>query len=57
MKYIVFNQDGDPVRMGFCPDHMVEQQANEGETALELTGSVNCRLVDGEIVYDPPSDT
>lgn len=56
MKYIVFNQDGDPVRMGFCPDHMVEQQANEGETALELTGSVKCKLVNGEIVYDTPSN-
>ncbi len=57
MKYIVFNADGEPIRTGFCPENKVSEQANEGETALELTGSVNCKLVDGEIVYDPTSDT
>lgn len=54
MRFVVFSAEGDPVRMGSCPDVQVEAQAREGETALpwpaENGSPMDWRLEDGELV-------
>ncbi len=50
-SYVVYDQLGQIIRAGICPENMVSIQAKEGESVLPGSGNdLTHKVVDGKIV-------
>lgn len=52
MEFIVFNQEGEILRTGSCPEEMLSVQAQPGEFAIEGSAKDLTQYVVDGVVYD-----
>ena len=54
-NFIVYNNLGEILRTGSCPDNSFNLQAGDNESIIEglVSDDTNYRVIDGEIIYQP----
>jgi len=56
-RFIIYNEAGNILRFGLCPEEAVEAQAGEGEFVMEgVANDITQKVVDGLIVDKTPQE-
>ena len=51
-NFVVYNQDGEILRVGSCPDRHYEFQAKDGEFIINATANIDTQMVIDGVVVD-----
>ena len=56
-KFVVYNEAGDILRTGICPDGSIDLQKADGQFVMEgVANDATQHVVDGKIVAKPPAE-